>query len=224
MRRMRLPRKASIGLAALLVGATAFTFGAAKIAHASNDCYFTTYTHPWYDIKNLADGNYIDMTSSFEQIPASGCTQWAGHDWGDMYVIQDYQLGSTADFFNNNQGSGLRVEGWDTTWYGTAYPGGPNYFSDCAIVGVGWTSCTGVPWDIGQIGAFNAPYYLGGTNGNTNLEVTSTEQTYSTLCDGNFDSFGNANANTTLVISNQDVTVPTKVYDEPVGWTPNNDC
>jgi hypothetical protein len=219
-----LRRKITLGVITLALAASAFAVAAPKVAHAESTCFFSVYSHEFYHFKTLSDGNYLDLAESFEQIPASGCTQWAGHHYGDMYVIDDYQLGTTADFFNNNQGSNLRIEGWNEWGYGNAYPGSGNPFANGCTGLDTWANCSGVPFVDYPAGEFNDPYYLGGTNGNTNLEVTSTELTGAPICSDNFYAMGNANTSVTLVISNANVRVPQEVYDEPVGWNENNPC
>jgi hypothetical protein len=158
--------------AATLV-AVVSVFGARTVAHAASPpCYYSTYSQTHYGAVTLkADGNYVDETLTLWQIPTSGCTQWAGHDFGDTMISEDFQLGSAEDRFATPSVQDVNAFGWQikTFGYGSTMPEtGDPYASGVVQPNTGWNGNLSAGWATWETNTT-----LGGTDGDTNLEAVS---------------------------------------------------
>lgn len=180
----KLRKNFALGAIAFLVTGSALAFGAPKVARASGSCFFNYYPKEYYDFMKFPDNNYVDMTLGIWQVPPSGCTEWAGHHYGNVELSALFQLGTTQDYFTSSSNTKVDLFGTAEIIAGdNGYPdslpvasGSGPFYIECADLGNGWVDeqspCV---YDSGASSIWTAPTgTVGGTNGNTSIEFTTS--------------------------------------------------
>lgn len=133
----------------IAVAAVAIITGASGVATARagrglplTACYYGVLYQYHNQAVSLGEGYYITLTLSVWQVPVSGCTQWAGHDYGDsqteVAVSTNY-----GGHFSNTGVDQVQVMSWASD-----SPYGVNGADKVPICGVGWEDYYGGSgWD-----------------------------------------------------------------------------
>ena len=159
-------------LAVLMVmgaaSSTAFIGVRSARAMALSPCYYDEHTDTsWFNHLSW-DSNYMNVTLSIWEVDSLGCTGWAGHQFGDVEVEIEANLGTTQDYFVNalNPIAMFGCTPCGVTHPAYGYNGPWNKLNPYYGPGATWVN--GMVWGLGS------PAVIGGTDGDTTIYENST--------------------------------------------------
>jgi hypothetical protein len=168
-------RKLAKMLAVLALAATASATGlvGAVRAHAMalSPCYYDEHADTSWFHHLTWDSNYVNVTLSIWEVDSLACSGWAGHNFGDIQVEVEANLGTTQDYFINNLNP---ISMFGCSGCGESEPSpAASYWNK-----IGYTYGTGAPWRAsgggqGQVWGLGVPPGLTGTDGDTTIYENS---------------------------------------------------